>query len=85
VAWTVDEARQLGAAVRRMRVARGLSQETLAFTAGVTKNTLQLLEAGRASGSKDDEGPSNPRLSTLAGLATVLNVSVSELLSEAGL
>lgn len=83
--WTVEEARRLGAAVRRLRVERELSQETLAFTAGVTKNTLQLLEAGRASGRKDAEGPSNPRLSTLAGLATVLNVSISELLADAGL
>lgn len=83
--WTVEEARRLGAAVRRLRVERELSQETLAFTAGVTKNTLQLLEAGRASGRKDAEGPSNPRLSTLAGLAAVLKVSVSELLSQAGL
>lgn len=83
--WTVEEARRLGAAVRRLRVERELSQETLAFTAGVTKNTLQLLEAGRASGRKDAEGPSNPRLSTLAGLAAVLNVSISELLADAGL
>lgn len=83
--WTVEEAHRLGAAVRRLRLERELSQETLAFTAGVTKNTLQLLEAGRASGRKDAEGPANPRLSTLAGLAAVLNISVSDLLSEAGL
>lgn len=85
MSWTEDEAKRLGDAVRRLRTDRELSQETLAFTAGVTKNQLQLIEAGRGSGRKGTQGPSNPRLSTLTGLASVLQVKVSELLAEAGI
>lgn len=83
--WDEPSARTLGATLRRLREERGLSQETLAFRAGVTKNQLQLIESGRASGRKDSVGPSNPRFSTLAGLAEVLEVPVSGLLREAGL
>lgn len=85
VSWSEASARQFGAALRRLREERGLSQETLAFRAGVTKNQVQLIEAGRSSGRKDATGPSNPRLSTLAGLAEVMGLSVSALLAEAGL
>ncbi|WP_340696867.1 helix-turn-helix transcriptional regulator [Cellulosimicrobium funkei] len=83
--WDEPTARALGATLRRLRTERELSQETLAFRAGVTKNQVQLLEAGRSSGRKDSVGPSNPRLSTLAGLADALGVPVSGLLAEAGL
>lgn len=85
VSWGEADARRFGAALRRLRAERGLSQETLAFRAGVTKNQVQLIEAGRSSGRKDADGPSNPRLSTLAGLADVLGMSVSALLAEAEL
>ena len=71
--------------LRQLRHERGLSQETLAFRAGVTKNQVQLIEAGRSSGRRDASGPSNPRLSTLSGLAEVMEMSVSALLAEAGL
>lgn len=83
--WSEEEAKRLGKTLRRMREERELSQEALAFTAGLTKNQLQLIEAGRASGRRDSQGPSNPRLSTLAGLARVLDMKVSDLLGEAGL
>lgn len=83
--WTAEGADRLGQAVKRLRGAEGLTQEKLAYAAGLTKNQVQLIESGRASGRKDAEGPSNPRLSTLAGLAEALGVTVSELLAEAGL
>lgn len=83
--WTDESARQFGATLRRLRQERGLSQETLAFQAGITKNQVQLIEAGRASGRKDATGPANPRLSTLAGLAGALHLSTAELMSQAGL
>lgn len=85
MSWSEAGAKQLGIALRRLREERGLSQEALAFRAGVTKNQVQLIEAGRSSGRKDATGPSNPRLSTLAGLAEVMGMSVSALLAEAGL
>lgn len=75
----------LGVALRRMREEHGLSQEALAFRAGIRKNQLQLIEAGRSSGRRGASGPSNPRLSTLVGLADVLGRSVSGLLADAGL
>lgn len=82
---TQEEAQRLGAALRELRQDQGLSQERLAFTAGLTKNQLQLIEAGRGSGRRDSTGPSNPRLSTLVGLADVLGVKASDLLKTAGL
>lgn len=83
--WSEPSAKLLGVTLRRLREERGLSQESLAFRAGITKNQVQLIEAGRSSGRRDATGPSNPRLSTLAGLAEVLGMDVSNLLSEAGL
>lgn len=83
--WTKAEAKKFGFTVRALRQERDLSQERLAFTAGLTKNQLQLIEAGRNSGRRDSDGPSNPRVSTLAGLAEVLGLSISELLAKAEL
>ncbi|MGA7147186.1 MAG: helix-turn-helix transcriptional regulator [Microbacterium sp.] len=83
--WNEEKAGRLGETLRRLRNASGLSQETLAHRAGITKNQLQLLEAGRASGRKDETGPSNPRMTTLDGLAEVLGISVTELLADAKL
>jgi transcriptional regulator with XRE-family HTH domain len=81
--WNDESAARLGASLRRFRADRGLSQEALAYQAGITKNQLQLIEAGRSSGRRDASGPSNPRLSTLVGLADVLDLTVAELLVDA--
>lgn len=83
--WDEKSASRLGVTLRHLRNARGLSQESLAYQAGITKNQLQLIEAGRASGRKEDGGPSNPRMATLSGLARVLGVSVAELFADAEL
>lgn len=83
--WTEEKAKRLGAALLRLREQGGISQETLAYSAGMTKNQYQLIEGGRASGRKDSVAPSNPSLSTLAGLAWALGMSVSKLLKEAKL
>lgn len=83
--WNDEKAAQLGATLRRLRNDRGLSQESLANRAGITKNQLQLIEAGRATGRKEAAGPSNPRMDTLFGLAEVLEVTVAKLMSEADL
>lgn len=76
---------RLGGTLRHLRHARGLSQEALAYQAGITKNQLQLIESGRSSGRKDASGPSNPRMATLDGLAGILGVTVAHILSEAKL
>ena len=83
--WTENEASRLGTTVRTFRESRELTQEALAFKAGITKNQLQLIEAGRSSGRRDSSGPSNPRLSTLFGLANVLGISIAELMTAAEL
>jgi len=75
----------LGAAIRRLREARGLTQEGLAYPAGVTRNQFQLIENGRSSSRSGSTGPSNPQLATITGITEVLGVTVAELLSEAGL
>ncbi|MBN9744802.1 XRE family transcriptional regulator [Amycolatopsis sp. A1MSW2902] len=85
VHWDEATAKKFGRALRRLREERQMSQEALAFQAGVTKNQVQLIESGRASGRKDAAGPSNPRMSTLVGLAAVLSVSVSDMLESADL
>ena len=83
--WNGQKAEQLGATLRQLRNERGLSQESLAYQAGITKNQLQLIEAGRSTGRKEGSGPSNPRMATLVGLAEVLGTSLANLISEAGL
>lgn len=79
--WDEKSAQRLGVTLGDLRKARGLSQEALAYRAGITKNQLQLIEAGRTTGPAKTAGPSNPRLSTLVGLADVLGTSVAELLT----
>lgn len=79
--WNAEQAKRLGAGIRALRHERGLSQEALAYRAGITKNQLQLIEAGRASGKKGESGPSNPRMATLVGLAAVLGVGLGEFLT----
>lgn len=85
VVWDQEQATRLGVAIRALRAQRKLSQESLAYQAGITKNQLQLIESGRASGRRDETGPSNPRISTLTGLAAVLELSLAELMAGAEL
>ncbi|WP_375086454.1 helix-turn-helix domain-containing protein [Microbacterium sp. LS_15] len=80
--WDDKKAKQLGSVLQDLRHARGLSQESLAYQAGITKNQLQLIEAGRSTGRKGEAGPSNPRMATLSGLADVLGTSVADILAE---
>lgn len=81
--WNHAAAQALGKIVRELRVTQGLSQERLAHEAGITKNQLQLIEAGRSSGRKVAVGPSNPQMSTLVGLAGALDTSVADILTRA--
>lgn len=76
-----EEAKRLGAALR------GSAKRTwlLAFTVGITKNQMQLLEAGRASDRKSETGYSNPQMATIYGLSKALDLTVAELFKRAGL
>jgi transcriptional regulator with XRE-family HTH domain len=67
------EGRKLIAAnVRRLRVALGLSQERLAFDAGVDRSYLGGMERGEA----------NPTVDVLDRIAKTLEVPLSELFAE---
>ena len=61
----------LGANVRRLREARDLSQQRIAELSGMPRPTWASLESGEA----------NPTLAVLARAATVLQVSIEELIS----
>jgi transcriptional regulator with XRE-family HTH domain len=58
----------LGEAVRQLRHERGVSQETLAYEAGVTSGTLSMIERGR----------SNPTWGTVKGIAAALSITIAE-------
>lgn len=72
----------LGAYLREARLTAGLSQEAVAYRAGISRNQVQLIEAGlssRADGGK----PWNPHLSTLVAMCAALDVPVGPLVDYA--
>jgi XRE family transcriptional regulator, regulator of sulfur utilization len=66
------EAELFGAAVRRLRLERGLSQERLAEGAGVSQRYLSVLERGENS----------PTLNVVFRLCEALDISPSKLLDD---
>ena len=63
---------RFGKQLQRLRTRRGLTQEQLAVTAGLSRTFLTRLELGQH----------DPSLGTLVRLAKALRVSVAELLGE---
>jgi transcriptional regulator with XRE-family HTH domain len=63
----------LGKIIRQHRHAEELSQEGLAFAAGITRNYVSLVERGTSS----------PTVETLDALAEALHTSGASLLAEA--
>lgn len=68
-------ARALGLRLQRARLAKGMSQETVAHAAGISTFTYQKFEKGESKPGT----PMNPRLRTLLALAETLDVRVGEL------
>lgn len=62
-----------GAALRRLRLAAGFSQEQLGLEAGVQRNFISLIELGH----------NQPTITTVAKLAVALGLKASELVAEA--
>ena len=62
-----------GAALRRLRLAAGMTQETLGAEAGVQRNFVSLIELGQ----------SQPTIKTISTLARALGLKASELVAEA--
>lgn len=65
----------LGEAIRRIRQAKGLTQERLALLSDVDRSYLGRVE----------RGDNNAALLTLVRIASALEVTVAEIMSEAGL
>ena len=63
--------KQFGKRVRDLRLAKGLSQEELAFRAGVHRTYLGGIERGER----------NPALKNIAAIAKVLDITLRELFS----
>ena len=63
----------LGAALRRLRLAAGMTQETLGAEAGVQRNFVSLIELGRTQ----------PTITTVSKLARALGLKASELVAQA--
>jgi len=68
-------AKQIATRLRTLREDAGLSQEQLAYSAGISRNHVQMLERGVGAWV-------NPRLATLYGLADALGCRVAELLPD---
>ncbi|MDO8594931.1 MAG: helix-turn-helix transcriptional regulator [bacterium] len=65
-----NEAVRLGINIKRIRIAKGISQGDIARTLGVDKAYISNIENGKA----------NPTLGTIARLAKAVNVSTDKLL-----
>jgi transcriptional regulator with XRE-family HTH domain len=64
---------QFGTALRRLRLAAGMSQERLGLEAGVQRNFISLIELGQ----------NQPTIGTIVKLARALGLMASELVAEA--
>lgn len=76
--WDLETAKSFGEELKALRLSRDLSQEKFAYVAGITKNQVQLLEAGKGSGTADNNRPANPTMTTITGIATAFEMTVSE-------
>ena len=66
----------LGVRITRLRIEQGLTQEAVAYRAGLTRFTYQRYEKGESQAGH----PSNPTLLSLIALAQVFGVSIQDLL-----
>ena len=69
-------ARELGTNLQRLRIVKGLSQEQVAYAAGLSRYTYQKFEKGESMPGT----PANPSLKNVLALAQVLEVELDELL-----
>lgn len=68
--------RELGVNIQRLRDARGLSQEDVAYAAGLSRYTFQKFEKGESAPGT----PANPSLHNVMAIAQALSVGLDELL-----
>jgi transcriptional regulator with XRE-family HTH domain len=77
-AWRAYAA-ELATNIRRLRIEREMSQEDVAYRAGLTRYTYQKYEKGE---SKPGSG-ANPTIRTLLAVAQALDASLTEILPTA--
>ena len=75
IAWQKFAA-DLGHHIHRLRVAKGLSQEAVAYRAGLSRVTYLRYEQGEAQSG----APSNPTLRTLVALSQVFDIPLQDLI-----
>ena len=72
-------AQRLATALRRAREDAGLSQEQVAYRAGLTRYTYQKYEKGESRPGR----PANPTLRTVLAISQVLGIPLDILIPEA--
>ncbi len=77
-AWSAY-ASELAVNLLRIRLQRGLSQEDVAYAAGLTRYTYQKYEKGESKPGM----PANPTIRTLLALCQALDVTLVDLLPSA--
>ncbi|TBN57248.1 XRE family transcriptional regulator [Glaciihabitans arcticus] len=70
----------LGQRLHRIRIERGLSQEDLAYAAGLSRYTYQKFEKGESRPGS----PANPSLRNILAIASVLDVDLVVLTQTTG-
>ncbi len=73
-----DYARALGANIQRRRVDLGLSQEQVAYAAGLSRYTFQKFEKGESMPG----APANPSLRNIMAICQVLGLTLDELVPK---
>jgi transcriptional regulator with XRE-family HTH domain len=73
---------EIGAALKRLREARGLTQTELAVRAGLSQGYIAKLEPPNRPGQHKASHQTNPSLTVLTQLATGLGITVEHLLRE---
>jgi len=68
--------RELGINIQKLRIARGLSQEQVAYAAGLSRYTFQKFEKGESMPGT----PANPSLRNIMAIAQALEVTLDDLL-----
>lgn len=71
-------AQRLATGLRRAREGAGLSQEQVAYRAGLTRYTYQKYEKGESRPGM----PANPTLRTILAISQVLEVVIEELIPD---
>jgi len=67
---------EVGRNLHKLRVAKGMSQEDLAYAAGLSRYTYQKFEKGDSRPG----APANPQLRTIVALAGALDTPLAQLL-----